>query len=155
MLLETYPNLQIITTVSPIRHLRDGAHQNQLSKATLLMMNEELQKVFPNAVHYFPAYEILLDELRDYRFYASDMTHPSTLAIELIKERFTGYLVSEESQKLGQKVSKLKRQWEHRPLHADQPAYPRQRKLLEEGIRTCLEENPKLHLPWFEGEEID
>ncbi len=150
LLLETYPNLQIITTVSPIRHLRDGAHQNQLSKATLLLMNEQIQKAFPNAVHYFPAYEILLDELRDYRFYASDMMHPSPLAVEHIKERFTSYLISEESQKLGQKVAKLKREWEHRPLHADHPDYPRQRKLLQERIRTCLQDNPKLRLPWFE-----
>ncbi len=151
LLLETYPNLQIITTVSPIRHLRDGTHQNQLSKATLLLMNEMLLKAFPNAVHYFPAYEILLDELRDYRFYASDMTHPSTLAIELIKERFTSYFISKESQKLGQKVLKLKREWEHKPLHADHPNYPRQRKLLEKRIRTCLEETPKLRLSWFKG----
>ncbi len=150
LLLKAYPNLQIITTVSPIRHLRDGAHQNQLSKATLLLMNEMLQKAFPNAVHYFPAYEILLDELRDYRFYASDMTHPSDLTIEHIKERFATYLISEKSQELGQKVTKLKRQWEHRPLHPDHPDYPRQRKLLQERIHSCLKDNPKLLLPWFE-----
>ena len=78
---EQNPALKILFTVSPIRHWKDGAHENQLSKATLLLATDALQKDYPGRIAYFPAYEILMDELRDYRFYADDMLHPSPLAI--------------------------------------------------------------------------
>jgi hypothetical protein len=70
-----YPNLNVVFSVSPIRHWKDGAHENTISKSTLLLAVDALQNQFGN-VHYFPAYELLMDELRDYRFYASDMLHP-------------------------------------------------------------------------------
>ena len=73
------PKLKVILTVSPIRHVRDGMHANQLSKATLLLAIDQLQTSFSGHVFYFPAYELLLDELRDYRFYADDMVHPSQI----------------------------------------------------------------------------
>ena len=73
---EQNPALKILFTVSPIRHWKDGAHENQLSKATLLLATDALQKDYPGRIAYFPAYEILMDELRDYRFYADDMLHP-------------------------------------------------------------------------------
>lgn len=78
---EQNPALKILFTVSPIRHWKDGAHENQLSKATLLLATDALQKDYPDRIAYFPAYEILMDELRDYRFYADDMLHPSPLAM--------------------------------------------------------------------------
>ena len=87
-LLARIPRLKILFTVSPIRHVRDGMHANQLSKATLLLAVNQLQATFPEHVFYFPAYELLLDELRDYRFYAEDMVHPSEIAIRYIWERF-------------------------------------------------------------------
>lgn len=87
------PELKILFTVSPIRHWKDGAHGNQLSKATLLLAIDALQKEFPEHTAYFPAYEIMMDELREYRFYADDMLHPSTTAIEYIWERFTGSML--------------------------------------------------------------
>lgn len=73
---EQNPALKILFTVSPIRHWKDGAHENQLSKATLLLATDALQKDYPGRIAYFPAYEILMDELRDYRFYADDMLLP-------------------------------------------------------------------------------
>ena len=76
------PNLRLLFTVSPIRHVKDGLHENQLSKATLLLAIDELTRKFPEQVSYFPAYEIVMDELRDYRFYADDMGQPSALAIQ-------------------------------------------------------------------------
>ena len=88
-LLARIPRLKILFTVSPIRHVRDGMHANQLSKATLLLAVNQLQATFPEHVFYFPAYELLLDELRDYRFYAEDMVHPSETAIRYVWERFT------------------------------------------------------------------
>ena len=80
-ILERYPDKHWLFTVSPIRHIKDGLHENQLSKATLLQSVEQLGD-------YFPSYEIVLDELRDYRFYADDLVHPSSMAVYYIWERF-------------------------------------------------------------------
>ena len=80
-ILAQYPDKHWLFTVSPIRHIRDGLHENQLSKATLLQAVEQLGD-------YYPSYEIMLDELRDYRFYADDLVHPSSLAVNYIWERF-------------------------------------------------------------------
>lgn len=83
-----HPDWQVVLTVSPIRHLRDGLHPNQLSKATLLLAADRLADRYPGSVHYFPAYELLMDELRDYRFYADDLCHPSSLAVEHVWQCF-------------------------------------------------------------------
>ena len=87
-LVRRFPEKQFIFTVSPIRHLKDGAHGNQLSKSTLLLAIDEVTNAFPERADYFPAYEIFMDELRDYRFYAPDMTHPSEQATEYVLSRF-------------------------------------------------------------------
>ena len=79
--------MEIIFTVSPIRHLKDGAHGNQISKASLLLAIERVIELSTNC-SYFPSYEIMMDELRDYRFYAEDMLHPSALAVKYIFEKF-------------------------------------------------------------------
>ena len=84
-LLKFNPNIKILFTVSPIRHWKDGAIENQLSKSTLFLATHQLIKDCENAF-YFPAYEIMMDDLRDYRFYGYDMLHPSTLAIDYIKQ---------------------------------------------------------------------
>ena len=89
-----YPK-KFIFTVSPIRHMKDGAHGNQISKASLLLAIEKLCRLYPESCEYFPAYEIVLDELRDYRFYAEDMVHPSELAVKYIWEKFCDFAVSE------------------------------------------------------------
>ena len=86
-IIRSNPDKHWLFTVSPIRHRRDGMHQNQLSKATLLLAVEQLQQEFPEQVTYFPAYELLLDELRDYRFYADDLVHPSAAAVDYIWQR--------------------------------------------------------------------
>lgn len=75
---------QVIFTVSPIRHMADGLHGNQLSKATLLLAIDELCSLYPDFVSYFPAYEALIDDLRDYRFYAEDLAHPSSVAVSYV-----------------------------------------------------------------------
>lgn len=82
-----HPDKRWIFTVSPIRHLSDGCHGNQISKSTLLLAIDELQQRFSN-VHYFPAYEIMMDELRDFSFYAEDTVHPSLSSIEYIYSTF-------------------------------------------------------------------
>ncbi|MBQ1694099.1 MAG: GSCFA domain-containing protein, partial [Bacteroidales bacterium] len=89
-IIESNPDKEFIFTVSPIRHLADGAHANQLSKSTLLLA---VQDVLGPGREYFPAYEILMDELRDYRFYAEDLSHPSHVAEEYIWENFISFAV--------------------------------------------------------------
>lgn len=106
----------IIFTVSPIRHFKDGAHGNQISKATLLLGIEE---VLSEGCVYFPAYEIVMDELRDYRFYAEDMCHPSQQTIDYIRERFLDWaLAKEERLQLEENIRNYRRSC-HRPLNAE------------------------------------
>jgi hypothetical protein len=87
------PDLQVILTVSPVRHWREGASQNIRSKATLLVAAHDLTDMHPEWVHYFPSYEIMLDDLRDYRFYEEDMLHPSTLAVDYIWEKLSSFML--------------------------------------------------------------
>ena len=116
----------IIFTVSPIRHFKDGAHGNQLSKATLLLGIDEVIRCASESwddarisVDYFPAYEIVMDELRDYRFYAEDMCHPSQQAVDYIRERFLDWaLPKEERPQLEENIRSYRRSC-HRPLNAE------------------------------------
>jgi hypothetical protein len=95
-LYERFPALNVIVTVSPIRHLRDNPHENQVSKAHLMAAVYALERLYP-ALYYFPSYEIMMDELRDYRFYDSSMTHPAPLAIDYIWHRFTEACIAARS----------------------------------------------------------
>ena len=116
-MLARHPDKEFIFTVSPIRHLKDGAHGNQLSKGTLLLALEEVMAKFPERCDYFPAYEIVLDELRDYRFYAPDMIHPSAQAVDYIWSRFVDFAVPK--QEFGE-LKKGRQEWlraQHRPIH--------------------------------------
>ncbi len=109
-ILDRYPDKHWLFTVSPIRHIKDGLHENQLSKATLLQAVEHLGD-------YFPSYEIVLDELRDYRFYADDLVHPSSLAITYIWERFVDTFCTPQTR--NELILQHKR-WKHEhhiPLH--------------------------------------
>lgn len=144
-LLEQHPHLQIITTISPIRHLRDTAHGNQLSKATLLLMDEALRASLPEGrYHYFPAYEIVLDELRDYRFYADDMIHPSTLTQKYIAESYAEWLMTKPALDLSRHIARLKAQAAHRPLHADSLDSQLQREQLDLLIEHFRREHPEV-----------
>ena len=120
---EQNPELKILFTVSPIRHWKDGAHGNQLSKATLLLAVEQLQKDFPEQTAYFPAYEIMMDELRDYRFYADDMLHPSLQAVEYIWERFTETMLSRETQAILKEWTDIQKAINHKPFQPESEAY--------------------------------
>ena len=93
-LVERYPSKRFIFTVSPIRHLKDGAHGNQLSKSTLLLAVDSVVQKHADRCCYFPAYEIMMDELRSYRFYAEDMVHPSAQAVNYIWERFCEFALT-------------------------------------------------------------
>lgn len=117
------PSLKILFTISPIRHLRDGAHDNQISKATLLLAAEELRRRYPDTVCYFPSYEIVLDELRDYRFFADDMVHPSSVAVEYLWERFAEAYFSPATMRLNEELKEIARALAHRPFDASSQAY--------------------------------
>jgi hypothetical protein len=116
-LLAFNPTLQFIFTVSPVRHLKDTAHGNQLSKSVLLLAIERLLDSLNSKAEYFPAYEIVLDELRDYRFFADDMVHVSPFAIDYVFERFQDRYFSNETKKLLRQVKKIIQATEHRFLH--------------------------------------
>jgi hypothetical protein len=109
------PNLQLIFTVSPIRHLSDGFHENQLSKSVLLLAIDELANSLPELnIEYFPSYEIMMDDLRDYRFYNPDMTHISETGVKYIFEKFKQTYFSEQPLKLCEKIEKIKQAYEHK-----------------------------------------
>jgi hypothetical protein len=110
---ERWPEVKIIFTVSPVRHWKDGAHGNQVSKSTLLLAIENLLN-HPAAPGYFPAYEIMMDELRDYRFYEKDMLHPSETAVEFIWELFSGVWIGKESMKIWTEASAVTKATRHR-----------------------------------------
>lgn len=120
---EQNPELKILFTVSPIRHWKDGAHGNQLSKATLLLAINQLQQTYPGQIDYFPTYEIMMDELRDYRFYADDMLHPSSLAIEYIWEHFSENRLSKESLEILKEWNDIRKAINHKPFQPESKAY--------------------------------
>ena len=117
-------SIQVIFTVSPIRHLRDGAHENQLSKSTLLLAINQLVRECEDVI-YFPAYEIMNDDLRDYRFYASDMTHPSEVAVDYIYDIFSQSFFDDDTISLAEKCVKLSKRLMHIPMGDDQDAVAR------------------------------
>lgn len=117
-----FADKQVIFTVSPVRHLGDGADENFLSKATLKVAVADIVERFDNA-HYFPAYEILNDDLRDYRFYADDLVHPSNQAREYIRDKFFDALLSKQSIELLPRIRKIVRSSLHIPFDADSLTY--------------------------------
>ena len=110
-----YPKLNVLFTVSPIRHLADGAHGNQLSKSALLLAVNEL--VGNARCHYFPSYEIVLDELRDYRFFDEKMTHPTPLAVDVVWERFQRATMLPAVREQAHYNMKQHKREKHIPLH--------------------------------------
>ncbi|MDP2336424.1 MAG: GSCFA domain-containing protein [Bacteroidota bacterium] len=118
------PDLKVIFTVSPIRHWKDGAVENQVSKATLLLAIDQLKTGFGSqACAYFPSYEIMMDELRDYRFYAEDMLHLSTVATDYIFRRFSQSMIAGESLTISKKLVKIRKALLHRPVNPGSVEY--------------------------------
>jgi hypothetical protein len=116
---ELFPRLKIVFTISPVRHWKDGAHGNQISKSVLLLAVEELLN-HPSSPKYFPAYELVMDELRDYRFYKDDMLHPSEMAINYIWEAFSGCYMEAKTLNIWDRVNKITKACNHR-LNTDSP----------------------------------
>ncbi|MBP5620196.1 MAG: GSCFA domain-containing protein [Bacteroidaceae bacterium] len=121
LLQEASPQVRIVLTVSPYRYAKYGFHQSQIAKSTLLLAVDGLCQRFPSTVCYFPAYEIIMDELRDYRFYASDMLHPSPQAVDYIWQRMVENLMDAELQQYLKEYEPIRRDLAHRPIHPDSP----------------------------------
>jgi len=110
-------SVKVIFTVSPVRHLKDGAHGNQLSKSILLLAEQALTDKYAGRLFYFPAYELMMDELRDYRFYADDLLHPSKVAVDYIWERFCDMYMDTGVKDDLKEVESVLRDVSHRPFH--------------------------------------
>ena len=121
------PEVQIVLTVSPIRYRKYGYHESQLSKATLLLAIDKLLHLTSDIGHltYFPAYEIVMDELRDYRFYAADMLHPSEQAVDYIWEQLVGWCFSDEAIAFMDEWRPIRQALTHRPFNPESEEYLR------------------------------
>ena len=119
------PEVRVVLTVSPIRYRKYGYHKSQLSKATLLLSIDKLLHHTSDIshLHYFPAYEILMDELRDYRFYASDMLHPSEQAVDYVWERLVEWCFNDEAKAFMDEWRPLHQALHHRPLYPESDEY--------------------------------
>ena len=123
LLREKNAEVKVIVTVSPIRYRKYGYHGSQLSKATLLLAADRLVGSYPDSVSYFPAYEIVNDELRDYRFYQPDMLHPSEQAVEYIWQRFSETFLSQQAKQFIEEWRPIKQALAHKPFDADSQEY--------------------------------
>ena len=121
-LLQFNPKIKIIFTVSPIRHLKDGAISNQLSKSTLIVAIHQLKNIFNN-VSYFPSYEIIMDDLRDYRFYKPNMTHINNIGVEYIWDKFKETYLSVETIKYFKDIEKINKSLNHKPKAPNSDEY--------------------------------
>lgn len=113
---------KIILTVSPVRHLKDGVFENQISKATLLMAVNELVETMEK-VYYFPSYELMMDDLRDYRFYTEDMVHPSAQAVNYIWEKFKDASIDDKCYPAMKNIEKISSAINHRPFQPKAEQY--------------------------------
>ncbi len=142
---ELNSNMKIIFTVSPVRHWKDGAVQNQLSKSTLFLAIHQLIKIFKN-VEYFPSYEIMMDDLRDYRFYADDMLHPSNEAVEYIWNHFSETYFEDETKEIIQNINKIIQAKDHRPLNPETELHKNFLKSQVKLVEKLLKEYPFIDL---------
>ena len=135
-------DVNFIFTLSPVRHLKDGFIENSLSKALLLAAIHELQE--DPETFYFPAYEIMIDDLRDYRFYKSDMIHPSEMAVDYIWNLFGSSWLSEASRELMIEIDEIQRSLAHRPFDPNSDGHKKFEMNLEEKIENLQVRHPQI-----------
>lgn len=137
------PDIHLLLTVSPVRHLRDSAPLNQLSKAQLITASHDLCEELDNCF-YFPAYEIVLDELRDYRFFDRGLTHPNDLAVDIVWERFRTAILKERCRAFIQTYEPLRQARLHKHRHPDTPQARQFDRDLNDKIRQLASEFPEV-----------
>ncbi len=136
------PNILLIFTVSPVRHWSDGAHNNNLSKSVLHLSIQELLK--NNKTQYFPSYELVIDELRDYRFYKRDLVHPNEVATDFVWEKLSDKWISDETQKVIIEIEKLISASNHRPFNVQSDAHQKFIKKTISKLELLKSENKNL-----------
>ena len=141
---EFNPGLKIILTVSPIRHIADGLDTNSLSKASLRVAIHEVMKHHRDYCDYFPAYEIMLDDLRDYRFYSSDMVHPSDVAVEYIWQAFQATYLDDHSALAVARCERIHKRLQHRPMSSNRETVDRFNADTASVVRNLIKEYPYL-----------
>ena len=139
------PSLKIVFTVSPVRHVRDGYHLNTLSKSTLHLAVGMLCDALEHAA-YFPAYELIIDDLRDYRFFGSDLVHPTEMAVEYLREKLLSACFTSDQRKILEQGEKLWHRLNHRPLHPDSPQALQFKQQTSTLVATFLSSNPGFRL---------
>ena len=138
---EVNPNCNFIFTISPVRHIKDGFVENQQSKAHLITaLQSSMQNI--KSANYFPSYEIMMDELRDYRFYADDMLHPSQTAIDYIWIKFFENYVSETEFATMNQVCEIQRSLKHRPFNPNSESHQKFLKNLQQKIAQLQQQSP-------------
>lgn len=143
------PDLQCIMTVSPVRHLRDGLIENQKSKAALILAIDVICNQL-NYAHYFPAYEMLMDDLRDYRFYKNDLMHPTVAAQDYVWQHFQATFFDQTTRQLTQRIEKMLAAIQHRPLHPNTNAHQKFRTAQLQKVKALKKEYPYLNLSEWE-----
>ena len=138
------PDIRFIFTVSPVRHWKDGATQNTVSKSILILAIHELVSQFDSA-GYFPAYELAMDDLRDYRFYAEDMIHPNSQMTEYIWRKFSGTYFNEKTVRLIQNLESINKARDHKPFH---PGSEEHKQFLNKQLE--LVEDLKMNHPYLD-----
>jgi len=140
------PGLKFIFTISPVRHWKDGAIGNQVSKATLILAVQKLVDHFSPIAEYFPAYELMMDDLRDYRYYGDDLLHPGTQAVQYIWEKFTGVYFDEETIKINHELTSLNNAMNHRPFNKNTQAMKKFLELHKTKVENLEKKYPFMRL---------
>lgn len=132
------PNCSVVFTVSPVRHIKDGFVENQWSKSNLIAALHQIINCQLSIINYFPSYEIMMDELRDYRFYAEDMLHPNQVAIDYIWERFKETNIAETAYETMDAVATIQKSLQHRPFNPDSESHQKFEANLQDKISKMV-----------------
>lgn len=144
VILSVNPKAKITFTVSPVRHLKDGFIENQQSKSNLIIGIHEAINQQSSTTNYFPSYEIMMDELRDYRFYAEDMIHPNQTAIDYIWERFAATSIADENIPIMEEVSNIQKALAHKPFNPDSDSHQKFLLKLAQSIARLQKKHPNI-----------
>jgi hypothetical protein len=143
-ILQLNSKIAVYITISPVRHLKDGFVENQRSKAHLINATHQLQQSMPGKLYYFPAYELMMDELRDYRFYESDMVHPNALAIDYIWEKFKANCISKADLETMESVAEVQKGLAHRAFNPSSKQHLAFKENLQEKIAALTARYPHI-----------
>jgi hypothetical protein len=143
---------KFIFTISPVRHIKDGFVENNVSKAHLLLAIFKTINYQPSTTNYFPSYEIMMDELRDYRFYAQDMLHPNQVAIDYIWERFKETNISAESFSIMEEVESIQKALSHRPFNPNSKSHQKFLENINQKINILAKQYPHTSFDFYRDE---